>query len=57
MTDPPARTAAAVLDQLAAKDAPLLNLLALCRTPEYQGVWAQGPQLLRRFAVCGQCPR
>src|SRR5438105_122592 len=50
MTAPPAPTAAAVLEQLAAKDAPVLNLLALCRTPEYQGVWSQGPELLRRFA-------
>jgi class 3 adenylate cyclase/tetratricopeptide (TPR) repeat protein len=43
-------TAAAILDQLAAKDAQILNLLALCRTPEFQHVWAQGPELPRRFA-------
>lgn len=47
MTTP---TAAAILDQLNHKDAPVLNLLALCRTKAYEGVWAEGPELLRRFA-------
>jgi class 3 adenylate cyclase/tetratricopeptide (TPR) repeat protein len=45
-----ASTAATVLEQLANKNAQVLNLLALCRTPEFQGVWAQGPELSRRFA-------
>ncbi len=45
-----APTAAAILEQLAQKDAPVLSLLMLCRTPEYLGVWQQGPELLRRFA-------
>jgi class 3 adenylate cyclase/tetratricopeptide (TPR) repeat protein len=45
-----APTAAAILEQLSAKDAQVLNLLALCRTPEYLHVWQEGPELLRRFA-------
>ncbi|WP_020474994.1 TRAFs-binding domain-containing protein [Zavarzinella formosa] len=43
-------TAEAILHELSAKDAPVLNLLALCRTPDYFRVWAEGPVLLRRFA-------
>jgi tetratricopeptide (TPR) repeat protein len=43
-------TAAAVLEQLEEKDAQVLNLLALCRTQPYLGVWQEGPELLRRFA-------
>jgi class 3 adenylate cyclase len=43
-------TARAILKQLDEKDAQVLNLLALCRTPEYLHVWFQGPELLRRFA-------
>src|SRR5665213_3585503 len=45
-----APTAAAVLEQLSEKNAQVLNLLALCRTPEYFHVWLEGPELLRRFA-------
>jgi class 3 adenylate cyclase/tetratricopeptide (TPR) repeat protein len=45
-----APSAAAILEQLSEKKAQVLNLLALCRTPEYFHVWAQGPELLRRFA-------
>ncbi len=45
-----APTAADILEQLAQKDAQVLNLLALCRTGPYLGVWTQGPELLRRFA-------
>ena len=45
-----APTAAAILEQLADKDAQVLNLLALCRTPPYLHVWSEGPELLRRFA-------
>ena len=45
-----APTAAAILEQLSPKDAQVLNLLALCRTPEYLHVWKEGPELLRRFA-------
>ena len=33
-----------------AEGAQVLNLLALCRTPEYLHVWQEGPELLRRFA-------
>src|SRR5262249_7037864 len=43
-------TAAAILEQFADKDAQVLNLLALCRTQRYLGVWLEGPELLRRFA-------
>src|ERR1700722_15275943 len=43
-------TAAAVFEQLADKQAPVLNLLALCRTQEYLHIWFQGPELPRRFA-------
>jgi class 3 adenylate cyclase len=43
-------TARAVLELLAEKDVQVLNLLALCRTPEYHHVWSEGPELLRRFA-------
>ncbi len=43
-------TATAVLKELEDKDAPVLNLLALCRTQPYLGVWFEGPELLRRFA-------
>ena len=43
-------TAAAVLEQLSENDAQVLNLLALCRTPEFAHVWTEGPELLRRFA-------
>jgi class 3 adenylate cyclase/tetratricopeptide (TPR) repeat protein len=42
--------AAGILEQLAQKDAPVLNLLALCRTKPYLSIWAEGPELLRRFA-------
>lgn len=45
-----APTAAEILEQLAQKDAQVLNLLALCRTEPYLGVWLKGPELLRRFA-------
>ncbi len=45
-----APNAAAILEQLAGKDAQVLGLLALCRTPEYLHVWREGPELLRRFA-------
>ncbi len=45
-----APTAAAVLEHLAHKDAQVLNLLALCRTPSFDGVWSQGPALHHRFA-------
>jgi class 3 adenylate cyclase/tetratricopeptide (TPR) repeat protein len=45
-----ALTAVAVLEQLSEKGAQVLNLLALCRTPEFYPVWSQGPELLRRFA-------
>jgi class 3 adenylate cyclase len=44
------RTAAAILEQLSDKNPPVLNLLALCRTPAFNHVWSQGPELLRRFA-------
>jgi class 3 adenylate cyclase len=47
-TPPP--TAEAVLEQLGQEGAPVLHLLALCRTPDYLHVWAQGPELPRRFA-------
>jgi hypothetical protein len=43
-------TAAAILEQLADKDAQVLNLLARCRTEPYLGVWLEGPELIRRFA-------
>lgn len=43
-------TATAILEQLSEKGARVLNLLALCRTPEYQHVWGEGPESLRRFA-------
>jgi class 3 adenylate cyclase/tetratricopeptide (TPR) repeat protein len=43
-------TAAAILQQLAQKDPPVLALLWQCRTPEYLHVWKEGPELLRRFA-------
>jgi class 3 adenylate cyclase/tetratricopeptide (TPR) repeat protein len=42
-------TAAAILEQLDQKDAPVLTLLALCRTQPYLGIWSEGPELLRRF--------
>lgn len=45
-----APTAAAILEQLDHKDAQVLNLLVLCRTKPYLGVWEEGPKLLRRFA-------
>ena len=46
-----APTATAILEQLDHKDAHVLNLLAQCRTKPYiDVVWAQGPELLRRFA-------
>jgi tetratricopeptide (TPR) repeat protein len=45
-----APNAAAILEQLAGKDAQVLNMLALCRTPEYVHVWREGPDLARRFA-------
>ncbi len=45
-----APTAATVLEQLSEKGVQVLNLLALCRTPEYIHVWSEGPELLRRFA-------
>jgi class 3 adenylate cyclase len=45
-----APTADSILEQLAAKDAQVLNLLALCRTTPYEAVWTQGPQLHHRFA-------
>ncbi len=45
-----AAPADAVLERLAAKDAPVLSLLALCRTPPFRDVWSQGPDLSRRFA-------
>ena len=47
-----APTAAAILEQLAQPNPPVLSLLALCRSPEYRVVWEPGPylvQLLRRF--------
>jgi len=44
------RTAAAILERLSVKGAPVLNLLALCRTPDYIHVWDEGPELPRRFA-------
>jgi len=34
--------AAAILDQLEQKDAPVFNLLALCRTHPYLSVWEKG---------------
>ena len=37
-----APTAAAILEQLSEKDAQVLNLLALCRTPEFVQVWRAG---------------
>jgi class 3 adenylate cyclase/tetratricopeptide (TPR) repeat protein len=43
-------TARAILDELNQKDAQVLNLLALCRTQPYLGVWEEGPELVRRFA-------
>jgi class 3 adenylate cyclase/tetratricopeptide (TPR) repeat protein len=39
-----------ILEQLSDKDAQVLNLLALCRTPEFTHVWSEGPELSRRFA-------
>jgi class 3 adenylate cyclase len=42
--------AAAILEQLGKKDATVLNLLALCRTEPYLGVWEKGPELPRKFA-------
>jgi class 3 adenylate cyclase len=45
-----APTAATILEQLSVPDAPVLNLLALCQTPEYLHVWREGPELVRRFA-------
>jgi len=45
-----ASTATAILEQLSDKNAQVLNLLALCRTPEFNHVWSEGPELLRRFA-------
>ncbi len=45
-----APSANAILELLDQRDAQVLNLLALCRTPPYQQVWTQGPELLRRFA-------
>src|SRR5262245_32971369 len=46
----PVPTAENILEQLAQKDAQVLNLLALCRTEPYLHVWQKGPELLRRFA-------
>ena len=45
-------TVEAILAELNKKDAPVLNLLAECRKPEYESVWTQpqGLQLLRKFA-------
>src|SRR5437016_3529063 len=45
-----APTAASVLEQLAQKDAHVLNLLALCRKKEHEDIWTQDPELFRRFA-------
>lgn len=45
-----APTAACILEQLAQKDAQVLNLLAQCRTKDYEFVWQEGPELHRRFA-------
>src|SRR5262245_28982595 len=44
------QTAPAILEQLGETNAPVLNLLALCRTPAYSHVWSQGPELFRRLA-------
>src|SRR5207253_637773 len=43
-------TADAILEQLSARNAPVLQLLALCRMPLHDAVWTHGPQLHRRFA-------
>ncbi len=43
-------TADAVLEQLSVNNAQVLNLLALCRAPEYNHIWSETPKLLRRFA-------
>jgi class 3 adenylate cyclase len=45
-----ALSADAVLEQLDQKGAAILHLLTMCRTPDYQHVWTQGPKLPRRFA-------